>query len=188
MSSEEAIAQLLARYGRGEAELAELTQPLYADLHALADACMRRERRDHTLQPTALVHEAFLRYADLEPGLVQSRAEFLALAARVMRNSLVDHARARTADKRRAPGCQVSLSGLEELDGEAPLDVLDLHAALEELEQLDPRQARIVELSAFGGLGGAEIAEQLGVHRNTVVRELRMARAWLRRSLEGGAH
>ena len=162
----------------------DLVQPLYDELHRMADRLMRDERRDHTLQPTALVHEAFLRCADTAPGMARTRTEFLALAARVMRNTLVDHARVRAAQKRRAPRSQVSLGGLAAGTHGDPVEILALNEALEELERLDPRQAEVLQMSAFGGMSGQEIADHLGVHRNTVVNELRMGRAWLRRALE----
>ena len=184
MESDEGIDRVLARIEAGEAGMHELVQPLHGELRRLAGGFMRKERRDHTLQPTALVNEAYLRCAKAAPCMARTRTEFLALAARVMRNTLVDHARARAADKRRAPRSQVSLTGLEKRAPEDPVDVLALHEALERLAELDPRQAEILELSAFGGLTGQEIAERLGVHRNTVVSELRMGRAWLRRELD----
>ena len=184
MTEEDSIEEVLRRMETGEADLDDLIRPLYGDLHRMADRCMQNERAGHTLQPTALVNEAFLKCAALSPGVARSRAEFLALAARVMRNTLVDHARARSTRKRQAPRSQVSLGGLEEEPQGDPIDMLALHEALEELEALDPRQARILELSAFGGLSGQEIADRLDLHRNTVVRELRMGRAWLRRALD----
>ncbi len=186
MANEESIERVLERMEAGEASLDDLVRPLYGDLHRMADRYMRSERAGHTLQPTALVNEAFLRCAALAPGVAKTRTEFLALAARVMRNTLVDHARGRAARKREAPRSQVSLSGLEQESQGDPIDMLALNDALEQLEQLDPRQAQILEFSAFGGLSGQEIAERLDLHRNTVVRELRMGRAWLRRALGQG--
>jgi len=186
MEGKQAIERVLGRIEAGEADLNELVQPLYDELRRMADGFMRRERRSHTLEPTALVNEAFLRCAGAAPAMARSRTEFLALAAHVMRNTLVDHARAHSAHKRRAPRSQVSLSGLE---GEArgdPVEILALHEALEALARLDPRQAEILQMSAFGGMSGQEIADHLGVHRNTVVSELRMGRAWLRRALAAG--
>ena len=162
----------------------ELIQPLYDELHRMAGRLMRDERRDHTLQPTALVNEAFLRWKAPASGAARTRTEFLALAARVMRNTLVDHARRRAARKRSAPRSRVSLDGLAGDVAGDPVDLLALNDALDELERLDPRQAEILELSAFGGLSGQEIADRLGVHRNTVVNDLRMGRAWLRRALD----
>jgi len=185
MAGDQTIERVLARIAAGEADLGELMPPLYDELRRMADRAMRNERPDHTLQPTALVNEAFLRCAGAFPGVARTRAEFLALAARVMRNTLVDHARARGASKRRAPRSQISLSGLEGAAGEEPIDVLALNDALDALARLDPRQAEIVQMSAFGGMSGQEIADHLGVHRNTVVNDLKMGRAWLRRALDG---
>ena len=186
MTDDETIERTLERLEAGEADLNDLIQPLYADLRRMADSYMRKERANHTLQPTALVNEAFLRCAALAPGVAKTRTEFLAIAARVMRRTLVDHARARSTRKRQSPRGQVSLSGLEDEPASDAIDLIALDDALIELEALDPRQAEILELSAFGGLSGQEIADRLGVHRNTVVSELRMARAWLRRALDAG--
>lgn len=183
MTTDHAIEGVLTRIEAGEADLNELVEPLYDELRRMADGFMRRERRNHTLEPTALVNEAFVRCAGTAPGMARTRIEFLALAARVMRNTLVDHARAR-ARKRRAPRSQVSLSGLEGETRGDPVEILALNDALAELERLDPRQAEILQMSAFGGISGQEIADHLGVHRNTVVNELRMGRAWLRRALD----
>lgn len=183
MEGDQPIERVLARIEAGEAGLNELFQPLHDELRHMADAFMRKERRDHTLQPTALINEVYLRCAAASPAMASSREEFLALAARVMRNTLVDHARARSASKRRAPRSQVSLSGLEDAQSDDVVDVLALNDVLGQLERLDPRQAEIIEMSAFGGMSGKEIADRLGVHRNTVVKELRVGRAWLRRAL-----
>ena len=183
MAGDPTIERVLARIEAGEADLGELMQPLYGELRRMAERAMRNERRDHTLQPTALVNEAFLRCAGAAPRMARTRNEFLALVSRVMRNTLVDHARARAAKKRSAPRSQVSLSRLEGDAPAEPIDVLALNDVLDELGRLDPRQAEILQMSAFGGMSGQEIADHLGVHRNTVVTELRMGRAWLHRAL-----
>jgi RNA polymerase sigma factor (TIGR02999 family) len=140
---------------------------------------MRRERRHHSLQPTALVHEAYLRLAAGHALEWRDRDQFFAIAAHVMRQVLVDHARRRRAAKRE--GVHVTLG---EADAAmAPLDVLDLEDALKELGRLDSRQARVVELRFFGGLGVEETAEALGLSPRTVKREWRTARAWLQHRL-----
>ena len=174
---------LLARIARGAASASALMPLVYAELRAMAEDLMRVERGDHTLQPTALVHEAFVRLVQGEAQLGAERREFLAVASRAMRNLLVDHARRRQAEKRGGAWDRVTLGGVPSEQPTEDVEILDLHQALAELEELDERQARIVEMSFFGGMSGDEIAEQLGVHRNTVVRDLRMARAWLRRAL-----
>ena len=167
---------------RAEGRTAELLPVLYGELRAMAGQFMRTERGNHTLQATALVHEAFLRLVDNDCAPDAARAEFLAAAANTMRRILIDHARKVGADKR-GGGCErVTLSGLageEDVD----VDVLGLHGALEQLEAIDARQARIVEMRFFSGMTGQEIAHHLRISRNTVVRELRLARAWLHREL-----
>ncbi len=177
--------QLLAGIEAGRLPFSALMPVIYDELRAVADDLMRVERGDHTLQPTALVHEVFVRLAQGEAALGRGRREFLAVAAKAMRHMLVDHARGRRTDKRGGAWQRITLGGVSSSDAE-DLEVLDLHEALEELEQLDRRQAEIVEMCFFAGMSGQEIAEQLGVHRNTVVRELRMARAWLRRRMQQG--
>lgn len=158
---------------------------LYDELRRLARLQMRRERGNHTLQPTALVHEAYARLMHSpENGAVwQSRAHFLAAASQAMRHILVDYARARHADKRGACQRQVtlddSIAGNIEPTGGRSLDVLVLNEALDELEKLDRRQCRVVELHFFGGLTFEEIADLLGIAVRTVKRDWSMARCWL---------
>jgi RNA polymerase sigma factor (TIGR02999 family) len=163
-----------------------LTELLYPELRRLARGRMRAERPGHTLQTTALVHEAYLRLvgADLE---IESRAHFLALAARLMRRILVDHARGRERLKRGGGELLIPLSQAETVvDGPAS-EILALDAALAELRRKDERMARLVDLQLFGGLSYQELAAAVGVSEATVHRDLRMARAWLRRELSGGA-
>jgi RNA polymerase sigma-70 factor (ECF subfamily) len=167
-----------------------LSPLLYAELKALAARAMRVERGSHTLQTTALVHEAWLRVADqqrLDPG---NRGQFLGLAAQMMRRVLVDHARRRAAAKRPTSDVQVLISEIDlqvDASGEAGLDVgaglLALDEALERLRELSPRQVEVIDLKFFAGLELEQIAEVLGVARPTVVRDWRMARAWLQREL-----
>lgn len=182
------VSRLLAQVSRGQGSATAVLPLVYRELRAIAGDLMRRERDDHTLQPTALVHEAFVRLLRQDADLGVQRVEFLAVAAQAMRNLLVDHARKHRAEKRGGARDRVTLGGVEAEAGVAPteVDVLDLHAALDELEELDPRQAQVVEMAFFAGMTGQEIADHLGVHRNTVLRDLRMARAWLRRALSRG--
>lgn len=179
--------ELLRQLGEGDAKAASDLLPLvYDDLRAAAAAMLRQERPGHTLQPTALVHEAFLRLAGAsEPGWT-SRAHFRAIAAKVMRQILVDHARRRGAAKHGGDMQRVTLDGSAPggpagLPGE--LDVLDLHEALEKLARLSPRQAQVVELRVIGGLTVAEAAHVLGVGTTTVDDDWAIARAWLAREL-----
>lgn len=145
---------------------------------------MRREQDGHTLQPTALVHEAYMRLIDQRTIDWRNRAQFYGVAAQLMRRILIDHAREHLAEKRGGGARQVTLSGIEAPpDDDTAVDVLALHEALERLALLDPRQARLVELRYFGGLSIAETAEALDVSAATVKREWATARAWLKREL-----
>lgn len=149
---------------------------------------MRRERGEHTLQATALIHEAYLRLVDQRQVEWRNRAHFFGVAASMMRRVLVDHARARLAEKRGGDLRAVTLecvadADLQPDDADANLDVLALHDALERLAELDPPQARLVELRYFGGMNIEETAAALGISPATVKREWAIARAWLRREL-----
>jgi RNA polymerase sigma factor (TIGR02999 family) len=173
----------------GEKRVAEELLPLvYDELRRLAGRYLRREKPGHTLQATALVHEAYLELVDASRVSWQGRTHFFAVGARVMRRLLIDHARGRGRQRRGGGARRVSLHEAlvpagEDLDRE---QLLDLDAALEKLAGLDERQARVVELRAFGGLTNAEIAALLGVSERTVERDWRFARAWLRRELLQG--
>jgi RNA polymerase sigma factor (TIGR02999 family) len=156
---------------------------LYEELRKLATASMRKERRGHTLQATALANEAFLRLAAQESFRGLDERQFRSLAARVIRRVLVDHARARQRQRRGGGGLRVELSDDLALIEHREIEVLSIHAALEDLAAVDERQARVVELRFFGGLSLDEIAEELRVSRRTINEDLRMARAWLHRSL-----
>ena len=145
---------------------------------------MRREDAGHTLQATALVHEAYLRLIDQRRVVWQNRAQFLGVAAQVMRRILVDHARAVQAEKRGGQQFAVSLTEAEGFGASPDLDVLRVNEALERLAALDEQQARIVELRFFGGLTIEEAAEAMRVSHATVERDWKMARAWLRRELD----
>ena len=156
---------------------------LYQQLRRLAAVRLRSERPGHTLQPTALVHEAYLRLAGQRQAQWGGRAHFLAAAAHVMREVLIDYARTRNRAKRGAGQPMVRLEDAGELGAEAGVDLLALEDALHDLERIDPRQHSIVELRYFGGLSVEETAEVLRISPATVKREWRMARAWLHREL-----
>jgi RNA polymerase sigma factor (TIGR02999 family) len=179
----EAASSAKAR-GRRRARAEKLASALYDELHKLAQDQLGRERRAHTLVPTALVHEAYLRLSRERRSQWKSDTHFLSLAARAMRRVLIDYARKHRAQKRGGGACKVTL-----LDAVAPLagvdiDILDLTEALEEFAQLDPRASEVVELRFFGGLTVEEVAEQLDVSPRTVADDWAMARSWLRRRLK----
>jgi RNA polymerase sigma factor (TIGR02999 family) len=181
------VTELLLAWTAGDGAALEALLPLvYDEMRRQARRALRRERSGHTLQPTALVHEAFLRLIDQRRVRVESRAHFFGVAARVMRRVLVDHARARAATKRGAGAQQVRLDELsnERASGHSDVDLLALDDALTRLAELDPRKARLVELRYFAGLGTAEAAMALGVSAATVGRDWTLARRWLRRELE----
>jgi len=158
---------------------------VHSELRRLAGNYLRRERIGHTLQPTALVNEAYLRLVDQRKANWQNRAQFYGIAAQLMRRILVDHARQHNAAKRGGSDQQrLSITSAEALSAKPDLDLLALHEALEELAEVDPQQSRIVELKFFGGLSIEETAEVLNLGHATVERDWKMARAWLRRKLE----
>jgi len=160
---------------------------VYAELRRLAASYLRRERPGHTLQPTALVHEAYVRLLDQRQIDWSNRAQFMGLAAVMMRRILVNHARDRAANKRGGAAERVSLS-LAHAIGEGPaVDLIALHDALDALAAIDPRKSRIVELKFFGGLTIAEIAEVMELSPATIEREWSFSRAWLYDVLAGGA-
>jgi RNA polymerase sigma-70 factor, ECF subfamily len=181
------VTGLLQAWSAGNPDAQEELLPLvYNELRRRAAGHLRRDRRDHTLQPTALVHEAYLRLVDQRDVDWQSRAHFYALASRMMRRILVDHARARAAGKRPDGALRVTLDGnLASVDPRG-CDLLMLDQALSELALLDERQERIVELCYFGGLTEVEVAGTLSVSRSTVARELRSGKAWLYRRMTTG--
>jgi RNA polymerase sigma factor (TIGR02999 family) len=178
------VTQLLQAWTGGEAgALDRLTPLVHAELRRLAGRLMLGEQPDHTLQPTALVNEAFLRLVDIKQVQWQDRAHFIAMAARTMRRILVDIARSKSYQKRGSRGQKVLLD--ENLIGsdERSRDVVALDEALKELDAVDPRKSQVVELRFFGGLTAGETAEVLKVSEETVLRDWRLARAWLRREL-----
>jgi RNA polymerase sigma-70 factor, ECF subfamily len=177
------ITQLLIDWQAGNrAALEELTPVIYDELHRLAQRYMRGEQRGHTLQATALVHEAYLRLVDSEQPW-KNRAHFLGVAAQMMRRVLVDHARARDSAKR---GADFSHVDLDEATLVAQEDgvVLGLDEALSKLAKFDERKSRLIELRFFGGLTYEETAEVLAISTTTLDRELRMAKAWLKNELQ----
>lgn len=184
MKSQAGVTQLLKAWSDGDHSALDRLMPLVMDeLRRLAGAYLRRERANHTLQPTALVNEAYLRLVD-QKARWQNRAQFFGVAAQLMRRILVDHARLRQAQKRGGSDQQrLSLADVERASDKPDVDLLALHEALNELAELDPQQARIVELKFFGGLSIEETAEVLGVGHATVERDWKMARAWLRSKL-----
>ena len=185
MRSSEGITQLLIDWGNGDQAALEKLMPLvYSELRRLAGNYLRRERAEHTLQPTALVNEAYLKLIDQRNAKWQNRAHFFGISAQLMRRILVDHARQHQAVKRGGSGQQrVSITTVEKLVKEPEVDLLALNEALDELARMDPQQSQIVELKFFAGLSIEEIAEVLGIGHATVERDWKMARAWLRRQL-----
>jgi RNA polymerase sigma-70 factor, ECF subfamily len=182
--SDNSITALLVQLSAGNREVeARLIPQVYGELRRLAAHYMRSERGNHTLQPTALVNEAYTRLVQQPQVPWQSRAHFFATASQLMRHILVDHARARQAGKRGGPQRQVTLDEAILPSEDRTIDVLILHEALEHLAQFDPRQARIVELHFFGGLTFEEIALVLECSDRTVKRDWSMARAWLKGEL-----
>lgn len=179
------VTELLRRWSRGDSgALDQIVPELYQQLRAAARKRLANERAGHSLQPTDLVHEAFLRLDGYGRIDWQDRAHFLAVAARVMRRVLIDRARRRNAEKRGGPADAVTLTERGAPRESVEVEVLALHQCLERLAEQDPRQAEIVELRYFGGLTHEEIAGVLGVSVPTVKREWRVARLWLRRELE----
>ena len=179
------ITQLLIAWSDGRREALDDLMPIvYADLRRVAAGYMRREEAGHGLQPTALVHEAFVRLVDQKRVKWRNRAHFFGVAASMMRRILVDHARRRRADKRGGEWERVTLSDAEPaVDGQQNVDALALDGALRRLAAIDPQQERIVELRYFGGLTIEETAEVVGISAATVVREWTIAKAWLRHDL-----
>lgn len=186
MSSADGITQLLIDWGKGDQAALEKLMPLvYSELRRLASNYLRRERAEHTLQPTALVNEAYLKLVHQKNAKWQNRAHFFGISAQLMRRILVDHARQHRAVKRGGSAQQrISITSVEKLAKQPEVDLLALNEALDELAKMDPQQSRIVEMKFFGGLSIEEIAEVLSIGHATVERDWKMARAWLRRQLE----
>ena len=180
------VTKLLADWSRGDqAALDQLTPFVYHDLHERARNYLRHERPDHTLQPTALIHEANLRLVDDRPSEWNGRAHFFAVASRVMRQILVDHARHHRAEKRGGGAANVSLDEALVPAYSQGADLMALDEALSRLAALDERKCRIIEMRYFGGCTVEETAEALGIASVTVMRDTRLAEAWLRRAMKG---
>lgn len=179
------ITQLLANWSEGDsAALEQLTPHVYRELHGLAKAYLRRGRPNQTLQPTALVNEAWLRLIEpSQPSRWENRAHFFGIAARLMRHILVDYARAHHAAKRGGDVVAVSLEDTRVLSPTRAPDVLEVSEALDELAKVDERKAKVIELRYFGGMDREEIATALSLTVATVKRDLRLGEAWLRRFL-----
>jgi RNA polymerase sigma-70 factor (ECF subfamily) len=177
------VTLLLAEWAKGnQRALDDLTPLVYRELRQLAAGYLRKERQGHTLQPTALVHEAYLRLVDQTNPTWQNRSHFFGVAARLMRQILVDHARRKQAGKR--GGIKVPLDEAVSFQQERSQDLVALDTGLSALEKIDPRKCKAVELRYFGGLSMEEIAQTLEVSAVTVRRDLRMAEAWLHQEMQ----
>jgi RNA polymerase sigma factor (TIGR02999 family) len=182
--SSDGITELLERWGNGDEKARdELMSLVYDELHRLAATYLKRERGGHTLQPTALVNELFLKFSEQHSMSWQNRAQFFGVAAQLMRRILIDHARAHLATKRGGDRYCVSLRNIADFGAQPDADLLALHDALTGLEEIDPDQARIVELRFFGGLTIKETAEVMHISHATVEREWKLAKAYLKHEL-----
>jgi RNA polymerase sigma factor (TIGR02999 family) len=180
-SSSDGITELLQRWNNGEeTALNELTPLVYDELYRIATIRLRRERRDHTLQPTALVNELYLKFPEQNNMSWKNRAQFFGIAAELMRRILVDHARAKLAEKRGGDRYCISLRNIRAFGEEPNEDLLDLHDALDKLAEFDEDSARVVELRFFGGLTIEETAEVMKISHATVEREWKCAKAYLK--------
>jgi RNA polymerase sigma factor (TIGR02999 family) len=180
------ITALLVRWQRGDANALEALIPLvYQDLRRVAQRYLAHERPGHTLQSTALVNEVYLRLAPAQHAEWRNRTHFFALAAKIMRQILVDHARGRLSEKRGGDAIRLSLEAAEEVALPSTVDVLALDDALNKLERMDEQQCRVVELKFFAGLSNADAATALNTSVSTVKRDWTTARAWLLREMAG---
>lgn len=186
-SAPQEVTQMLLAWSNGErAALDKLLPIVEAELHRLAHRHMSRERPDHTLQTTALVNEAYLRLIEQKRVNWQNRAHFFGIAAQLMRRILVDHARSHARAKRGGGVAPVSLNETAVVFEERSAELIALDDALADLAATDPRRSRVVELRYFGGLSNEEAAEVLGISPNTVMRDWKMAKAWLYREIRKG--
>jgi len=180
------VTALLVDWSHGDpAALEQLTPLVYGELRRLAGSYLRSERQGHTLQPTALVNEAYVRMIAYEQQTWQNRGHFFGIAARLMRQVLVDHARKQVSQKRGANGVQVNLDDIDLASAEKPRDVIALNDALSALEAIDERKARIIDLRYFCGMTAEDVAQAMEISTATVDREARMARMWLCRHMDG---
>lgn len=181
------VTELLVAAGNGDrGALDEMLPLVYAELRSVAERYLRRERSDHTLQPTALVHEAYLRLISQREVNWRNRAQFIGVAAEMMRRILVNHAEARAAGKRGGGAEKITLDNALLQFEDRNLDVIAVDDALKRLARQDPRAARIIELRFFGGLRNDEMSEVLDISERTIDREYAFARAWLQRALKPG--
>jgi RNA polymerase sigma-70 factor, ECF subfamily len=179
------VTKLLIDWSRGnKAALDQLMPVVYQELRRLAGSYLRRERADHTLQPTALINEAYLRLVDQDTPQWESRAHFFGVAARLMRQILVDHARGRAAARRGGDQQKLSLDEVPLFSEQQTVELLAFDEALTRLAAFDERKCRVIEMRAFGGMDVEETAEALGVSAPTIKREMRLAKAWMLRELE----
>jgi RNA polymerase sigma factor (TIGR02999 family) len=184
MSGPGDITRLLAEWSGGnQAALDHLVPIVYDELHRLASNYMRGERGDHVLQTTALVHEAYLRLIDRQQVSVQTRTQFFAVAAQVMRRVLVDYARGRNRAKRGSGAPTLALDDVAVLSDDRAEELIAINSALDGLTALDPRKGKVFELRYFGGMSVEEVAQTLSLSPVTVARDWRMAKIWLRREI-----
>ena len=185
MSYTHDVTRLLSEWAKGDQQaLEQLMRLVYAELRQIAASYLRKERQGHTLQPTAVVHEAYIRLVHQKNPSWEDRKHFFGVAARLMRQILVEHARRRGARKR--AGRRVSLESAVSFQRERSRDVIVLDSCLNELEKLDPRKSKTIELRYFAGLSMDEIAQALDVSPVTIRRDLRMAEAWLYHEMQSG--
>ncbi len=181
------VTQLLLKWSQGdEGAIEELLPKVYRELHKIARRYLNKERGEHTLQTTALVHEAYIKLVDQNRVQWQNRAHFFGIAAQAMRRILVDNARQRLAGKRGSGAEKISIEDNQiDVSDEKASNLIELDFALKKLAELDPNKSRLVELRYFGGLSLEETAEVLGVSRPTVIRQWRLAKAWLYKEIAG---
>jgi len=185
LPNDEPITILLHKFAAGEKSAIDRLVPLlYPELKRLARICMRDENQAHTLQPTALVHQAYIRLVKQDQPDFHSRAHFMGVAAHIMRQILIDHARVRDAEKRGGGAAKLSLDAVDIASADRPLSILALDDALRELARTDPLKGRLIEMRFFGGLTAEESAEVLNIPVTEVRRHLRVAQAWLLRQLD----
>jgi RNA polymerase sigma factor (TIGR02999 family) len=189
LAPREEVTRMLVDWSGGDSDAPARLMPLvYEELRQLARQYLQRERPDHTLQATGLVHEAYLRLVDQSTTTWQNRAHFFGVAAQIMRRILVDYARSHRAEKRGGGWDKLAFDEAIAPSAERSVDLVALDDALKDLLALDPRQSQIVELRFFGGLTNEEVGEVLDVSPRTVKREWRIAKAWLRREIFAGEH
>lgn len=188
MDVPEEVTRLLADLSAGKEGVSEKLIPLvYDELRSIASRYMRQERADHTLQTTALVHEAYIRLSGGQEMEWNSRAHFFGIAAQTMRRILIDYARKRSTDKKGGGWRRESLEEADVFIGEPSLDLIALNTALDQLSDIDPKMVRVVELRFFGGLSVEETAKVLSISTRTVKQDWRLAKAWLQQQMSKGA-